>query len=218
MFTTKTTIKTLAAGALLATTILSSTAANAGNTGKHYFSLTGEYIASAKANGSVTASAGSAPISLDYKDGIGGLAAIGYYITDDFRTEIEGGYRELSGSTVSATIAGTKYTVDAGSVKSKALSTMVNVYYNLPTGTALSPYVGAGTGWVRETERGANALGYQAMAGVDYKVSANSTVFTGCRYFGTSDFTGKYTTSSGVVTGKASIKAHSIDVGYRYSF
>ncbi len=213
------TIKTIAAGALLATTILSSAAANAGDSGKHYVSLTGEYIASARADGAGVVNNVSIPGSIDYKNGVAGLVAIGYYISDNVRTEIEGGYRHLNGDTLTFTVDGIKYTVSASDKQVKAFSGMANIYYNFPTDGNLTPYIGVGAGLALEQEQGSNAFAYQTMAGLDYKVSSNSTVFAGYRYFGTTEFSNTYYVAGlGVVTEKASVMAHAIDVGYRFSF
>ncbi len=150
---------------------------------------------------------------------MGGLLAFGYNLTDNARAEIEAGYRQLNGDTTSVTVGGTTYTVNSSDVDSKAFSTMVNLYYSIPTGGDISPYIGVGGGWAHEQDGGANAFGYQAMAGLDFKVSDSGTLFAGYRYFGTTDFDNQYTVAGvGVVTESASIKAHAFDVGYRFSF
>ncbi len=147
------------------------------------------------------------------------MLAAGGYITPDFRAELEAGYRELKEKTESLTYLGTTYTVNSNA-KDKALSGMANMYYDLPTGSELMPYIGAGIGWAHQTSNGsANAFAYQGMAGLNYKLSSDSAVFAGYRYFATTDFESKYNISGiGTVTEKASIQAHAIDVGYRYSF
>ncbi len=61
MLPTKSTIKTIATGALLISTILAGNAANAADTSKYYVSLTGEYIVAANADGSITANGVSIP-------------------------------------------------------------------------------------------------------------------------------------------------------------
>lgn len=192
--------------------------ANAAGSGA-YLALTGEYIAAANAEGDVNASGvGSAPVSADFKNGLGILGAVGYNVTPSVRAELELGYRELKGETESITIGATTYTVDASDTKVKAFTTMGNVYYDFTNSTNLTPYIGAGIGWAHEQEDGANALGYQGMVGVNYKLSENSSVFTGYRYLGTTDFETNYNVLGTVVNEKVSVQAHSIDVGYRYNF
>ena len=193
--------------------------ANATDAGKYYTSITGEYTVSANADGSITDGNVTLPGSIDYKNGIGSLAAIGYYFNDNIHAELEVGYRKFNGDTTSVTISGVKYTVDSSDVDPKALSTMANIFYDIPTGTKFTPYLGAGSGWVHEQDGGANALGYQGMVGVNYKLTNNSTIFTGYRYFATTDFKNEYNIAGiGSVTEKASVQAHAIDVGYRFSF
>lgn len=189
---------------LLTTSLVTiSSLANAGD--KFYLSLTGEYIAAAKAVGDVSAAGASTSTTIDFKNGFGGLAAAGYYINPNLRTELEEGYREIKG--------------DNNNVKEKALTTMGNIFYDIPTGTNFTPYLGAGIGWAHETNNGqSNAVAYQGMVGVNYKVSDNSSVFGGYRYIGTSDFTDNSTISGVDVTEKYNARIHAIDVGYRFNF
>jgi opacity protein-like surface antigen len=147
------------------------------------------------------------------------LLAVGYYFSDNIRAEAEAGYRQLNGDTTSIMVGGTKYTVDSSDLESKAFSAMGNLYFNIPTESKVSPYIGAGIGWAHEQDEGSDAFAYQVMAGLDFKVSDRSTLFAGYRYFGTTDFENKYTvTGLGQVTETASVKAHAIDVGYRFNF
>lgn len=193
--------------------------ANASGAGDTYISLAGEYIASAKAVGDLTSATASASESADYANGGGGIVALGYYLSDNVRVEAEGAYRQLNGDTYSVTLNGTTYNVDASNQDTKAFSAMGNVYLNLPTQGKLSPYIGAGIGWAHEVDEDGNAIAYQAMAGLDYKVSNNGTLFAGYRYFGTGDFEYKFNlTGFGAVTEKASVQAHAVDIGYRFSF
>lgn len=211
-------LKTTAIAAAMAVAValpLSTSAA----TGDKYISLTGEYVASGKADGDLTSATASATTSSDYADGLGGIAALGYYLSDNVRIEAEGAYRQLNGDTSSVTLLGTTYTIDSSDLDTKAFSAMGNVYFNIPTSGNVSPYIGAGIGWAHEVDEGGNAIAYQAMAGLDYQISENGTLFTGYRYFGTGDFEYKYNiTGFGAVTESASVQAHAVDVGYRFSF
>ena len=205
--------------ALLLTTSLIAIAGTASATGtnKYYTSITGEYIANAKADGDISARDETATISADYKNGWGGLAALGYNITPDFRAEIEGGYRELKAERFSITNGETTYTASSNA-KKKAFTAMGNVYYDIPTDTNFTPYIGAGIGWAHETSDASNAFAYQGMLGLNYKVAANNTIFAGYRYIATTDFTNDYTISNVQVREKASIQGSAIDVGYRFNF
>lgn len=203
---------------LLSTTLLTlPLSANA--TEKYYFSLTGEYMPSATADGDVISSVGNAPLSLDFKNGYGAIGAIGYYITPEVRGELEGAYRHLEGKSATVTIAGNPYTIDASKTEAEALSAMGNLYYDIPTGTNLTPYIGGGIGWAHQINNGtSNAFAYQAMLGLNYKLSASNTIFGGYRYLGTTDFNNKYSVSGVDINEKVNLSASSIDIGYRYSF
>lgn len=205
---------------LLSTVVLAlPISANAGDTGKYYTSITGEYTFDASADGDVSATIGSAPVSVDYKDGYGALIAGGYYLTDNVRTEAEFGYHKLNGDTTSISIGGTTVNVDSSQFDQEALSFMGNVYYNFSLDSKVSPYIGGGIGLVHQQEKSLNAFGYQAMVGLDYKVSNNSTVSAGYRYLGTTNFEQKYDVAGfGTVTEKESLDAHSFDIGYRFKF
>lgn len=176
-------------------------AVHAENQGKFYVSGTAEYIVNSKADAELE---GFGDIgTLDYKNSFGGLAAVGYYVTNNIRAELEGGYRNLEPKDKLQTEDDTNL-----------ISTMVNGYYNFETGTAFSPYLGAGLGWVHEQENNGDALGYQAMVGVDYAISEKSTVFAGYRFFGTDNFT--YESEGETINAKA--QGHGINLGYRFTF
>lgn len=183
----------------------------------YYISATGEYIPSAESKGSISGSGVSIPGSIDFNNGYGGLISAGRYI-GDFRTELELGYRELKEKSVSATIAGTTYTISSNQ-KDKAISGIINLYYDIPTGSELTPYIGAGIGGAHLTNNGgSNALAYQGLIGLNYKLTESSSIFGGYRYFATNEFNIKSNVAGIAITEKADIKAHSIDIGYRYSF
>lgn len=193
--------------------------ASATDANKYYLSLTGEYIASAKADGDISALGISTPAQLDYKNGWGGMLSVGYYIMPEIRSELEVGYREFKGDTSSVTIDNITYTVDASDLKDKALTGMGNLYYDIPTSTSITPYIGGGIGIAHQTNNGnGNAFAFQGMAGLNYKIDATNTIYAGYRYFGTSDFKTNYSISGIDVTQKTNIEAHSVDIGYRFNF
>lgn len=205
---------------LLTTTLITlGGVAHATETNKYYLSVTGEYVASAKADGNISAAGLSAPMTFDFKDGWGGMLAIGYYLTPELRGELEGGYRELKGDTETVTVGGTSYTASASNTKSKAFTGMGNLYYDIPTGTSITPYIGAGIGMLHKTTNGdSDAFAYQGMAGINYKLDEANTIYAGYRYLGSQDLKDSYTVSGINITDKVNIKAHSVDVGYRFSF
>lgn len=184
---------------------------------KAYLSVTGEYIASASSGGNITGAGVSFPGSVDYNNGYGGMIALGKHV-GDFRAELEAGYRELKEKSESITILGTTYT-DNSNQKDKAITGMVNLYYDIPTGSPITPYVGAGIGDAHLTNSGgSDAFAYQGMIGLNYKLSESSTIFGGYRYFGTNDFAIKSTVAGVALTENADVRAQAIDVGYRFSF
>ncbi len=109
-------IKIFASSILLSGTVFAYNIANAhdsSNTGKYYGSLTGEYIFSAESeDGDVSGGGMDRPRSLDYNNGWGGLAAIGYYYNDNMREEIEIGDRNISSDRKSTTVSGVPYRLD----------------------------------------------------------------------------------------------------------
>lgn len=199
---------------LLLTTILIPLSGNATN----YVSITGEYIPITKAKGDISSDFGSAAATESFKNSFGGMLSAGRYITPDFRTELEVGYRELKTKATSIVADGTEY-INNSSTKLKTFSGMGNVYYNFPLNIPVSPYVGGGIGMVRDNTDKANAFAYQLMTGIDYKLSDTSTVFMGYRYFQTTDFKYNYNIDGvGNVNTKASANIQAIDIGYRYNF
>jgi opacity protein-like surface antigen len=73
------------------------------------------------------------------------------------------------------------------------ISFMVNGYYDIPTGTAVTPYVGGGIGVARiEIEPSGESyddtvFAYQGAIGVGIAVSKTVTIDLGYRYFATTD-------------------------------
>lgn len=201
---------------LISTLVCSNGHAAEGN--NYYVALTGEYVASANGSGHIAINGASIPGSVNYDNGWGGLASVGYYITPSIRAELEGGYRDIKQKNVSFTYLGTAYTTISNE-KNKAYSAMGNTYYDFQTGSNITPYIGVGMGWAHQQDNGgADAFAYQGMLGVNYKILNDSSIFAGYRYLGTSDFSKSGTISGISYTEKVRLKASSIDVGYRYNF
>jgi opacity protein-like surface antigen len=138
-----------------------------------------------------------------------------------------------AGGTAATTLPGLAAVNAPASGGISTLSGLVNVYYDLPTGTAFEPYIGAGVGVANAsannvsatypgTSAGTNlsgsslALVYQLMAGVSYNVSPSTAVTLGYRYFnvGAQSFN-----SSGVgkVTAEG-IGTNNVEMGVRMKF
>ena len=109
----------------------------------------------------------------------------------------------------------------------KALSTMVNAIYDVPTSGRLHPYVGAGigfalvdldyeipgSGFLLESDRG--ALAVQGIAGVEYALSDRLSADLGYRYLTTTETSLRL---AGGVRADGRYSAHNLLVGLRYSF
>lgn len=138
-----------------------------------------------------------------------------------------------AGGTAATTIPGFAAVNAPASGGISTISGLVNVYYDLPTGTAFEPYVGAGVGLANASANNINAtypgtsagtslsgsslaLVYQLMAGVSYNINPSTALTLGYRYFnvGAQSFN-----SSGVgkVTAEG-IGVNNIEMGVRVKF
>lgn len=121
-------------------------------------------------------------------------------------------------------------------VETSVYSAMVNMYYDIDTGTKFTPYVGAGIGYARVESKvslpevGAskkssdNNLAWQIGAGVSYALNDNISFDAGYRYtdygnvkdsykMNVPPFVGSFDASS-----KSSVTSHEFLLGARYSF
>lgn len=123
---------------------------------------------------------------------LGGRLGVGYAIFG-FRPELSAGYRV---ATIKKDSADNQGTGDNFSVTS--LDVIASVYYDVDTGTPLTPYVGAGGGMssitIRRGETGTGAanqppsawaIAFQGAAGVGYDLTDALTVTLGYRLTGT---------------------------------
>ena len=142
------------------------------------------------------------------------------------RGEIELSYREnevdshkLSGATVANSTGETS-----------ALALMANGYYDFDTQTKITPYVGAGLGFarvdVKDYAGGGNndvadgdetVFAYQVIAGLEYPVTARTSVTGEYRYFATTDV--DIDTNLGGAQGSdVNYDNHSILLGVKHNF
>lgn len=149
---------------------------------------------------------------IEYDPGFGLLGQVGGTLPYNFRLEAELGWRRNDVDALGGASAG-------GDIN--LLSLMGNLYYDIPTGTAFTPYIGAGLG-------GAHAMldapgiddendvwAYQGIAGVDYRISEALSLKADYRYFATDDFDVRAANGSAVETEYAS---HNIMIGFTYRF
>lgn len=143
--------------------------------------------------------------------------AVGYNY-GDWRTELEVAYR--NNGVDKHKIGGTTLAGSDGETTSTAF--MVNGYYDIPTGTAFTPYLGAGigvaqvnindyrAGGVKFADDDDTVFAYQGIAGVDYAINPNMGAFAEYKYFATSDVDIGNTSTS--------YDNHTLMAGLRYSF
>lgn len=133
---------------------------------------------------------GEIPAELEFDPGWLAAIAGGYRFDNGFAVEGEFSYRQ--NGVDQERLFGMIIPID-GFIRSYAL--MANGYYRLDTGTAFSPYVGAGVGGALLTidadSVGGNfsddslEFAYQAMAGIEAEISPQVSAGLEYRYFGT---------------------------------
>ncbi len=162
-------------------------------------------------------SAGSVTVEMDPGYGVG--FALGNAYDNNWRTELELGYRSSDVDNVSGTSV-------SGDVD--ALSLMVNALHDFPTESAWTPYLGLGVGGVRisgtfnaTTSLGSatikdtdTTLAYQGLAGISYRIDDRLSFYTDYRYFAAVDPDFK----EDGVSADGEYAEHRIMVGLRWSF
>ena len=131
----------------------------------------------------------------------------------------------------------TSLDVDQDPVNEKAKvssnSIMLNIYYDIDTGTKFSPYVGAGVGYARlkakygmvdadgdgiSMDETANNFAWQVGAGVGYALSDNMTLDVGYRYIDYGDVSKTIGNNIASIKMEADVTAHEFMLGARYKF
>lgn len=129
---------------------------------------------------------------LEFDDGFGLGAQVGYRVHPNVRVEGEAAFRssDLDKGTVRAhNAAGTQVgqaTVSGDDYGFETTNLMANVYVDVPLEFApkLVPYIGGGVGWSFQTNgEEADSFAYQGMAGLGYQVADDVTLNVGYRYF-----------------------------------
>jgi len=123
--------------------------------------------------------------------GFGGSLTIGYHVYDNFRVEFEGSLDANDVDTASPVTSGAPQSRNPGGLGDTiTLGAFANAYYDVATGTAFTPYFGAGLGGLRiDAEYGAFGLNdkdhvpaYQLMVGVGWHVTRKTALTLGYRY------------------------------------
>lgn len=165
-------------------------------------------------------------ISLDTDAGFGVNGAVGYRF-DDARVELEVAYtnNNVEGVTVNDLA---EVPLD-GSIESAQF--MVNGYYDIPTKSRFSPYIGGGVGVATLTADdveanipGIGALGlddtgvsfvFQVKAGVSYEITEQASAFLGYRLHG---IPGQNFEAFSADFDADTLLVHSLQLGARYEF
>ncbi len=156
--------------------------------------------------------AGTAKMTFD--NGFIGTFAAGYDFAGPMRVEAEYGWQKNDLDTLSYS----NRIGNFGQGDLKTQSVMVNGYYDIDTGSAWTPFIGAGLGWAKiDLSTPALPFGdnddvfaYQFMGGVAYAINDQLSLDAQYRFFGTQDAT--------IQGADFSMNSNDIMVGVRYTF
>jgi len=156
--------------------------------------------------------------SITYDSGWGAGAALGYStrtgsFMDSFRSELEISYYRNYADRLKTPLGSFDQNGDLN-----AVTYMANLYYDVPTGMAITPYVGAGAGLARlEFDDGTssdtdNTFVWQALAGISYAPDSlpNTEWNIGYRYLKATD--PKF---SGI---KSEYEVNNVEAGAKFRF
>ena len=135
----------------------------------------------------VTVQGYSGSAEIEFDTGLLFSAAIGSDLGNNTRVEGEVSYMTAD---VDRIVAGGLYIDLADEVN--VLSLLVNCYYDIETGSTMTPFIGAGIGVANVEVEGDGSeddtvFAYQAGAGIGYAVNDSTTLELGYRYMATSD-------------------------------
>ena len=150
-----------------------------------------------------------AGVDAEFDEGYNLTGAVGYDY-GQFRSEAEVTYRNNDLDNVGGVSAD-------GDLDQTAF--MVNGYYDIPTGMAITPYIGAGIGvahvsaddFVAGSDEDDDVFAYQAIAGAEVNVAPQMDLYTEYKYFATDDV--DLGTGSDFENDN-----HTITAGLKYSF
>lgn len=159
-------------------------------------------------------------------------AGVGYHLPSNFRVDLTAGYRPGFEVSSQESLSGVSATAKAD-IRSWAL--LANVYYDIPTGTRFSPYLGGGVGVAFNrletvtyrfgaaefTEEGKSktSFAWTLAAGVGFAATDNISIDLGYRYIDLGEIRTSGDSSLGAVNPvDADLKAHEVKIGARYRF
>jgi outer membrane protein OmpA-like peptidoglycan-associated protein len=210
---------------ILASALTAGMASAASADGWYFSAGTGvNYVPDLKATDN---KAGANPTKMKTDIGMVIDGAIGYGFDGlPIRVEGEFGWRDNSADTVSTPALGSH----PGTGDFQPLSFMANVYYDFHTGSAFTPYVGAGVGAVDLSvnslsesgrtliDNSATGLGYQGIVGASYKVNDALSLRADYRYLATTEVDLPNSAAVGTGTAKLAYESHAVLIGFIYRF
>jgi OmpA-OmpF porin, OOP family len=157
----------------------------------------------------------------DFDTGWGLLGTIGYAF-DNWRFEVEAGYRENDIDHFQGTLGTNFFPIEAGSTE---FTLMANVAYDFAIADRWSLSVGAGAGMdcINTTSQTngfddtACAFAYQGIAGVNYALSDRAVVFVNYRYLVVDDVDFTDPSSFAGTLYQSSLDAQTVTLGVRFS-
>lgn len=172
-----------------------------------------------------TAPVGTDLASASFDTGWAVLASVGYGFGGGWRAELEAGYRDNDIDTYTSNGVPATFFVD-GSLREMSL--MLNVLYDIPVTERMSISLGAGAGGdfaefdfngtASSVEDDHWSFAYQGIAGLNYAVGQQTTLFVNYRYFRATDPSYDFRpVSPGFFEGDDHVK-HTATIGLRYAF
>ena len=155
----------------------------------------------------------------EFNTGWAVMGAVGYAFDKNWRSELELGFRRNDIDKL------TNGGGNSGNVDGASL--MGNLLYDIDTGSKWTPYLGVGVGAVRYKANGLQPtststlndsdtkLAAQGILGIAYDVSQNTQLFLDYHYLASRD---PSVTSSNSTALKSEYEAHTVMLGFRYSF
>ncbi|MEQ8665466.1 MAG: OmpA family protein [Rhodospirillales bacterium] len=161
---------------------------------------------------------GGIDTDVDFETGYAFRSAVGHAYDSGWRAEVEVGYRENGVDSIGSS---------SGTGDAKALSGMINGYYDFRNDSALTPYVGLGLGLAQVEADGYSPVSgstiddddlvyaYQGILGASWSLTDALALTADYRYLATDDVS--LTTASGTnVDGE--YRSHAVFLGLRISF
>lgn len=157
-------------------------------------------------------------LDADIDEGFAGVGALGYEFDRGIRLEGELGYRTGEIGSVSGTSASGDVNVWSG---------MGNLLYDIPTGWAVKPFIGAGIGLARVDADGVSpvsttaiddndtSIAFQGIAGLGYQINEQLNLNISYRYFTAPDL--GFMAANGTRV-DSDYSAHTVLIGLRFSF